>query len=145
MILLDANILIYAFRRDAARHEEYRRWLESSLANEPAIGLSHLVLAAVVRITTHPRVFAQPSTLEEVFRFTEFLRTRPNAVRIMPGARHWEIFADLSRRTQAKGNLITDAYLAALAVEAGAEWITTDHDFSRFSGLRWRHPLAASS
>lgn len=141
MILPDANVLIYAFRRDADRHVEYRRWLESALYDESAVGLSDMVLSSVVRIVTHPKVFGQPSTLEQALGFAEFLWVQPNVVRLVPGNRHWALFADLCRAVDAKGNLIADAYLAALAMEAGAEWITTDRDFARFPGLRWRHPL----
>ena len=141
MILPDTNVLIYAFRRDALRHDEYRAWLESALVNEPAFGISDVVLSGVIRVTTHPRVFVRPSTLQQALGFCEFLLTQPNVVRLAPGNRHWSIFADLCRKVDAKGNLIADAYLAALAIETGAEWITTDRDFARFPDLRWRHPL----
>jgi len=141
MILPDANVLIYAFRRDTERHAEYRRWLEEALSSEPVIGLSDLILAAVIRITTHPKIFVKPSPLVEVAGFTNFLRRRPNTVMINPGIRHWDIFMELCDKVEARGNLITDAFLAALAIESGCEWVTTDRDFSRFPGLQWRHPL----
>lgn len=141
MILTDANVLIYAFRRDVDRHEEYRAWLERAITEETAFGITDLVLSAFVRISTHPRVFAHPSTLNEALDFCNFLLTLPHAVRVVPGIRHWNLFSDLCRQSHARGNLITDAYLAALAIEAGAEWITTDRDFARFPKLRWRHPL----
>lgn len=141
MILTDANVLIYAFRRDVDRHEEYRAWLERAITEETAFGISDLVLSAFVRISTHPRVFAHPSTLNEALDFCNFLLTLPHAVRVVPGIRHWNLFSDLCRQSHARGNLITDAYLAALAIETGAEWITTDRDFARFPKLRWRHPL----
>jgi predicted nucleic acid-binding protein len=69
------------------------------------------------------------------------LREQPNRVQLEPGPRHWEIFERLCRESGAKGNLVADAYLAALAIESGCEWVTTDRDYSRFKGLRWRHPL----
>ena len=141
MILPDANVLIYSFRRDADQHKEYRHWLEFALGNEQAFGMSDIVLSSVVRIVTHPRIFAKPSTLPQALGFAEFLWAQPNVVRVSPGNRHWSIFADLCRRADAKGNLASDAYLAALAIESGAEWISTDRDFARFPGLRWRHPL----
>ena len=144
MILPDANVLIYAFRRDAQRHGEYRDWLAAALANEQAFGISDFVLSTVVRVTTHPRIFVKPSKLKQALDFCEFLLAQPNAVRVTPGNRHWGIFEELCRKVDAKGNLIPDAYLAALAIEAGAEWITTDHDFARFPGLCWRHPLVRS-
>ena len=145
MILVDANVLIYAFRRDTDRHDDFRRWLETAIAEEPVLGVSELILSTVVRITTHSRIFARPSTAGEAFGFAQFLLDQPNAVSVTPGRRHWSIFASLCRNTEARGNLVTDAYLAALAIEAGAEWITTDRDFARFSGLRWRHPLEPRS
>ncbi|MBI4556161.1 MAG: type II toxin-antitoxin system VapC family toxin [Candidatus Hydrogenedentes bacterium] len=145
MILPDANVLIYAFRRDVERHSEYRQWLESVLTSEPTLGLSDIVLSSVVRIVTHPRVFAKPSSLQQALAFTNFLWSHPKVVRVTPGNRHWGIFENLCRQVDARGNLISDAYLAAVAIEAGADWITTDRDFSRFPGLRWRHPLRRSS
>jgi uncharacterized protein len=92
-------------------------------------------------VVTHPKLFRQPTPLDTALAFVEVLRTQPNCVPVAPGQRHWEIFTGLCRRTDVKGNLVPDAYLAALAIESGSEWITTDRDFSRFPGLRWRHPL----
>lgn len=141
MILPDVNVLIYAFRKDATRHGEYRTWLEEALRNEPVFGVSELVLSSVIRVTTHPKIFAKPSSINEAVGFANFMRTQPNAVPVSPGAGHWEIFTDLCRKSGAKGNLVADAYLAALAIESGSEWITADRDFARFEGLKWRHPL----
>lgn len=141
MILPDVNVLIHAFRPDAERHADYKEWLECSLVREQAVGVSDVVLSGLVRITTHPRVFAKPSKIAEVFEFCTSLLVQPNVVRIVAGNRHWNIFAELCRRVEARGNLVADAYFAALAIECGAEWITTDRDFARFPGLRWRHPL----
>jgi toxin-antitoxin system PIN domain toxin len=98
-------------------------------------------LSAFMRIVTHPRIFRTPTPLQEALRAVSTLRGQPNCVPISPGPRHWEIFADLCRKAEARGNLVPDAYLAALAIESGCEWITTDRDYSRFPGLRWRHPL----
>lgn len=94
-----------------------------------------------MRVATHPRIFAPPAPIEQALEFATALRTQPNAVIMSPGPRHWGIFERLCRAAGAKGNLVADAYLAALAIESGSEWITTDRDFSRFPGLRWRHPL----
>lgn len=77
-----------------------------------------------------------------VLEFVEALRGAPNCLHVVPGQRHWEIFTRLCRDTRAKGNLVPDAYLAALAIESGSEWMTTDRDYSRFPGLRWRDPGA---
>ena len=78
---------------------------------------------------------------EDALAFAEQLRSRPNRIPVAPGLRHWEIFCSLCAEAGVKGNLVPDAYLAAMAIESGCEWITTDRDFSRFKGLRWRHPL----
>ncbi len=112
------------------------------VASDEPFGLSELVLSGFVRIATHPRIFDPPAPTAVALDFADALRSQPNAVLIAPGTRHWEIFERLCRAAGAKGNLVPDAYLAAMAVESGSEWITTDRDFSRFPGLRWRHPLA---
>jgi toxin-antitoxin system PIN domain toxin len=141
MILIDVNVLVYAHRADAPGHAAYRAWLESVVNGSQAYGLSELVLSGFLRVVTHPRVFTPPSDLAAGFAFVEAIRQRPNAVLISPGPRHWDIFANLCRRAVVKGNLIPDAYFAALAIESGSEWISTDRDYSRFPGLNWRHPL----
>ena len=141
MILCDVNVLVYAHRADTPDHTSYRRWLEQVINSSAAYAVSDLVLSGFLRIVTHPRIFATPSPLREALSFTGELRNRPNAVIVTPGNRHWSIFQDLCAAVSAKGNLIPDAFLAALAIESGSEWITTDRDFSRFPGLYWRHPL----
>lgn len=141
MILTDVNVLVYAHRQDAAEHSAYRSWLESAINSDQAYGLSDVVLSGFLRVVTHPRVFAAASPLADALKFVQQLRVRPNAVLIQPGPRHWEIFERLCKSASARGNLVADAFLAALAIESGSEWITTDRDFSRFPGLTWRHPL----
>jgi toxin-antitoxin system PIN domain toxin len=141
MVLIDANVLVYAHRAESPDHGAYRRWLESCARSDQPFGLADMVLSAFLRIVTHPKIFRPPTPLEDALHAADILRGRPNCVRVTPGARHWEIFAALCRAVNAKGNLIPDAYLAALAIESGSEWITTDRDYSRFPGLRWRHPL----
>lgn len=142
MILLDVNVLVYAFHAGSPGHGRYRAWLEGAVASEEPFGLSELVLSGFVRVATHPRVFAPPAPTDRALAFADVLRAQPNAVIVSPGRRHWELFERLCLTAGAKGNLVADAYLAALAMESGSEWITTDRDFSRFSGLRWRHPLS---
>lgn len=141
MQLVDVNVLIYAHREDTPDHPRFRSWLESWLGSESAFGMSDLVLSGFVRIVTHPRVFQQPTPLHLALEFVRAIRSRPNRVAIAPGPRHWDIFTRLCEQTEARGNLVPDAFLAAMAIESGSEWITTDRDYSRFSGLRWRHPL----
>ena len=141
MILFDVNVLVYAHREDAPDHNVYLEWLREAMGSEAAYGVSDLVLSGFLRVVTHPRVFRVPSPMKIALAFTHALRERPNCVLISPGSRHWEIFTNLCRTAGVKGNLVTDAYLAALAIESGSEWITTDRDYSRFQGLQWRHPL----
>jgi toxin-antitoxin system PIN domain toxin len=107
------------------------------------VGLSELVLSGFVRVATHPRVFSPPASIERALEFANALRAQPNAVIIEAGERHWDVFQQLCMEVSAKGNLVADAYLAALAIVSGSEWITTDRDFSRFPGLHWRHPLVS--
>ncbi len=140
-MLPDVNVLVYAHREDSTQHLGCRDWLERIVNGDEAYGLAELVLSGFIRIVTHPKIFKKPSRLEDALAFTAQLRGRPNCVLLAPGGRHWKIFAGLCSRAEAKGNLVPDAYLAALAIETGCEWITTDRDFGRFEGLRWRHPL----
>ena len=142
MMLTDVNVLVYAHRTDAPDHAAYRKWLEELINSDQAYGFSNLVLSGFLRVVTHPRVFSPPSDLASAFAFTQGFRSQPNAVQVTPGPRHWDIFKSLSEAANVKGNLVPDAYLAALAIESGSEWITTDRDYSRFPGLKWRHPLA---
>lgn len=141
MVLPDVNVLVYAHREDVQNHAAYRAWLESAVNGDEAYGMSELVLSGFVRVVTHAKVFNKPTRLADAIAFADQLREQPNSVKVEPGARHWDIFRRLCTTVGARGNLIPDAYLAALAIESGCEWITTDRDFSRFRGLRWRHPL----
>jgi toxin-antitoxin system PIN domain toxin len=139
--LPDTNVLLYAHRQDVPGHEEYRSWLEALLRGPEPYGMSDLVLSAFLRVVTHPRVFDPPSPLRKALSFVEEVRDRDVRVPIGAGPRHFGIFVDLCQRAGVRGNLVADAYLAALAIEHGCEWVTTDGDFARFPGLRWRHPL----
>lgn len=141
MTLPDVNVLIYAFRRDTDQHPLYRQWLLRLLNGDSAFGVSEVVLASVIRVTTHPRIFKEPSSLDEAVEFTNALRQHPLCRTIRPSTTHWELFLKLCRQTDVKGNLATDAWLAALAVESGCTWVTSDRDFARFPHLKWRHPL----
>jgi len=133
-------VVLYAFRSDSAGHQLYRTWLESVVENETPFGMSPQVLAGVVRLTTNRRVFVRPSVLESVLGFVSDLSSQPHCQIIQPGPHHWRIFCDLCRKANATGNLVQDAWFAALAIESGCEWITLDRDFARFPGLRWRTP-----
>ena len=143
MLLLDVNVLVYAHRAELSRHPEYKAWLCAALTADNPCGISDLVLSGFLRVVTHPSVFRPPSPLPAAVSFAEEVRGGPAAVAVGPGERHWEIFVRLCRLAGAKGNLIPDAYLAALAIETGSEMVTADRDFTRFPGLRVRHPLGA--
>ncbi len=105
--------------------------------------MSELVLSGFVRVATHPKVFDPPATTSQALGFAAAVRAQNAAVIVGPGDRHWAIFERLCLTAAARGNLVPDAYLAALAIESGAELVTTDRDFSRFSDLRWRHPFSS--
>ncbi len=141
MILPDVNVLIYAFRSDAEQHEAYRTWLEEVMNGPSAYAIAPQVLAGVVRICTHPRIFKQPSSLDDVLTYCNVLSQQPNTSLVAPGERHWSIFESLCRQSRASGNLVQDAWLAALAIESGCEWITADRDYAKFDGLSWRMPF----
>ena len=140
MILPDVNVLVHAFRRDASDHGLCRSWLEGVVNGDSRYGMSPQVLGGVVRVATHPKVFKQPSPLIEVFAFADALLGQPHCVLVQPGEGHWEIFMRLCREADARGNLVPDAWFAAMAIEAGCQWVTLDRDYSRFPGLQWRPP-----
>jgi len=142
MIVADVNVLIYAHRAESAEHAAYARWLTRLVAAEEPFACSEQALFGFVRIVTNPRAFIDPTPLKKALGFVDELLSHPRCVRLRPGDRHWTIFARLCRDTNMTGKLVADAYHAALAIEHGCEFVTTDGDFARFAGLRWRHPLA---
>ncbi|HEY7472249.1 MAG TPA: type II toxin-antitoxin system VapC family toxin [Gemmatimonadota bacterium] len=142
MILCDVNVLVYAFRKDMDEHQVARTWLHETVNAPRAYGVSDQVSSAFLRVVTSPRIFRRPSTTARALEFVDAFRERPNAVGVSPGPRHWSIFAGLCRERGVLGNVIPDAWFAALAIESDSEWITTDRGFARFPGLRWRHPFA---
>jgi uncharacterized protein len=139
--LPDVNILIYAHREDAPEHDRYAEWLKALTASVEPFALSDMVLSGFLRVVTNQKIFHPPTPMDTALAFCLRLVDWPRASLITPGRRHWELFTALCR--DIKGPLVSDAYIAALAIEHGCELITTDSDFARFSGLRWRHPLAA--
>jgi uncharacterized protein len=141
MYLVDVNILIYAFRSEMPNSDRYAEWLEKMLESGTQFGVYDLVLSAFLRIVTHPSIYNPPSSLERAIAFLDQITGNPNCVRINPGERHWSIFLNLCKSVNARGNLIPDAYLAALAIESECECITNDRSFANFPGLRWRHPF----
>jgi hypothetical protein len=140
MLLADVNVLVYAFRKDSPGHADHRRWFDDMVTSREPFAVSESVLASVLRLVTNPRVFKVVTPLSEALAFADAILAQPRAVIVRPGADHWSIFTALCRSADARGNLVTDAWLAALAIEHGCEFITADRDFARFEGLRWRHP-----
>jgi uncharacterized protein len=141
VILPDVNVLLYAFRADSARHREYHDWLTAVVNADEPFGVSPQTLASLIRISTHPPIYVSPSRLDEAVAFCKAVVEAPTCIVVQPRERHWAIFTDLCRQAKVKGNLVQDAWFAALAIEADCEWITTDRDYARFPRLRWREPF----
>jgi toxin-antitoxin system PIN domain toxin len=140
VILVDVNVLVNAFRADAVQHDLCRTWLVSVVNGGTRYGMSPQALASLVRVVTHPKVFRVPSSVTEALRFCQRLLDSPLCMAIVPRENHWGIFSQLCRATAVRGNLVSDAWFAALAIESGCEWITLDKDYRQFPGLRWRSP-----
>jgi len=141
VILADVNVLVYAHREDAPDHSRYFKWLVDALAGSEPFGVNDHILSGVLRVVTHPRVFASPTPLDAALHFVNEVRDAPAAVTVQPGIRFWSTFEELCRSSGARGNLIPDAYFAALAIESGSRWFSSDRDYARFRGLDWSHPL----
>jgi len=143
VLLPDVNVLLYAHREDShPEHARYAAWVTDLATGAEPFALSVLVLAAVVRIATNPRVFKPASALDQALSFVGELARRPTARLVGPGPRHWELLTELCRQSGATSKLVADAAHAAVALEHGCTFVTTDADFGRFPRLRWRHPLA---
>ncbi len=142
MLLPDVNVLIYAHMEDSTiDHAEYASWVTRLATGSEPFALSVLVLAGFIRIVTNPRIFNPPSNLDRSFAFVSSLVERPKARLVGPGPEHLDIFERLCRESGASGKLVADAQHAAVAIEHGCTMVSTDSDFNRFPGLRWRHPL----
>ncbi len=139
MRLVDANVLIYAVNSDAPQHSAARDWLDDSLVGAETVGFSWVALLAFIRITTHGGIMPSPLTVPTALSVVEHWMAQPPAHTVNPGPRHVEILGNLLRTAGSAGNLTTDAHLAALAIEHGAELWSFDRDFARFSGLAFRH------
>lgn len=142
MILVDANLLLYAYDPDSAHHDSSRRWLEARLSGGELVRFTWLTLWAFMRISTNSRVFVRPLTAAEAHEAVGAWLQQPNTGVIEPGDRHHEILGRLLANGQASGALVMDAALAAIAIEYGATLCSTDRDFSRFDGLDWHNPIA---
>jgi toxin-antitoxin system PIN domain toxin len=139
--LPDANVLLYAADRPSPRHLRAKRWLESTLSGSETVAFAWIVLLGFVRVSTNGRVFAHPLTSEQALDEVESWLAQPCATIVHPTDRHTALLRDLLGPLGTAGNLTTDAHLAALAIEHGAELCSSDADFGRFPGLRWTDPL----
>jgi hypothetical protein len=141
VILVDANILLYAEDQLSSRHAAACAWWDAELSGISPVCLCWAVLEAFIRIGTNPRVFEHPLSLDQALARIQSWMDQPCTRIVRPTERHWTVFQKMLRQGQAVANLVTDAHLAALAAEHGCELISTDSDFSRFPGIRWRNPL----
>lgn len=137
----DVNLLLYAVDETSPRFAIAHDWVEQLFAGSETVGLAWAVALAFVRLTTNPRVVAEPFTADEALDVVDGWLARPNVVVINPTDRHAAILRELLAPLGAGGNLTSDAHLAALAIEHRAELCSSDADFSRFTGLRWADPL----
>jgi toxin-antitoxin system PIN domain toxin len=143
VILVDANILVYAHMRQSERHVEALDWLDERLSRTDAVGLPWGSLLAFLRVTTSRRVFSPPSPMDVAWaQVTDWLAADPVWVP-SPTRRHTDILGTLLAETSAHSNLVPDAHLAALAIEHGLVLCSSDRDFRRFKGLRWENPISA--
>ncbi len=142
MILVDANLLIYAVNADAPLHRKAKSWLESALSGQETVGFPWSVLLAFLRLTTRSGLFRHPLPVDTAFDLVASWLDQPSATLVEPGPRHLQVLRELLRPLGTGGNLTSDAHLAALAIEHGAELCSSDIDFARFQGLKWRNPLA---
>jgi uncharacterized protein len=140
VVVVDANVLLYAIDRSSAHQEQCRSWLDASLSGAEAIGFAWVALLAFIRIGTSPSIFPTPMTIEEASDQVDRWLTAPAAVVASPTARHSGLLRGLLSGSGTAGNLTTDAHLAALAIEHGADIVSYDRDFARFPGVRHRLP-----
>ena len=141
MILLDANLLLYAHNISSKEHRPTVLWLEKTLAGPGPIGLSWETILAFLRVSTNPRIFSDPLELDMAASLVSDWLKQPNVSTVGPTEQHWQIFSRLLPRSRARTSLIMDAHLAALAIEHGATLCTNDRDFARFPGLKVEYPL----
>jgi toxin-antitoxin system PIN domain toxin len=140
--LPDVNLLLYAVDAEAPRHVAARAWLESALSGTEEIAFASAVLLGFIRIATNPAAFEDPLPPDEAFTYVEEWLAQPVASTLAPGPNHFTLMRELLQPLGVAGNLTSDAHLAALAIEHGAELCSSDTDFGRFNGLRWTDPLS---
>lgn len=141
MKVVDLNLLLYAINRDSAQHARAKAWLEDALAHDDPVALPWVVLLGFLRLATSARVFPKPLSPAVAIEVVDGWLAAPAVFTLSPGEAHWRTLRALLAESGTAGNLTTDAHLAALAVEHGAELCSTDADFARFRALRWVNPL----
>jgi len=141
MILIDANVLIYAHHAGVAEHPRSKEWLKTTLESGEPVGFAWITLLAFLRITTSPKPFPAPFTVQEAATVVTGWLGNASVSVLHPTERHWLILGKLISEGQCRGPLVMDAHLAALAIEHGATLCSTDRDFTRFKGLRLLNPL----
>ena len=142
MKIVDLNVLLYATNRDSASHALAKSWWDEMLSGDEPIGIPWVVLLGFLRIATNDRVFPAALGAEQAMEIVDAWLGQPTVIPLSPGTHHWDILRDLLAGSGTAANLTTDAHLAALAIENGAELCSTDSDFGRFPRLRWTNPLA---
>ena len=141
MILVDVNLLVYAWDRRAARHEQAVHWLDGKLSESARVGLPWECLLGFIRVVTNPRIYERPAPVNLAWGQVQRWLSAGNVWTPLPGNRHQEILGRLLDRLGGGAKLIPDAHLAAIAIEHGLDLCSTDGDFARFEGLRWVNPL----
>ncbi len=144
MMLVDANVLLYAYDAESPRHASARRWLAAELSSGRPVRLALITLLAFVRIASDHRVFARPLYPGDACALIESWLDQPNVQLLQPGRRTWQLLGRICQEGQARGAMVMDAHLAALALEHGASIATTDRDFTRFSGVELVNPVEAA-
>ena len=137
MRLVDVNVLVHAYHSSMPLHVRVRPWLERQVDGDEPLALSELVASAFVRVITNAKAFVPNVSTGEAFEAMNGLRLHPNCRIVSPGPTHFDTFDRLCRDLDARGKLVPDLYLAALAIEHDCEWISDDRDFARVPGLRW--------
>ena len=142
MIVVDLNLLLYAVNRDSTHPRAAKAWLEDVLSGDEIVGFAWAVVLGFIRLTTNRQIFAAPLSVDDALAVVDSWLEQPNAHVLSAGDQHWTILRELLASAGAAANLTTDAHLATLAIEHGAELCSTDPDSARFRQLRWRNPLA---
>lgn len=141
MIVIDANLLIYAYDLDSAHHKKSHSWLEEALSGVEAVGLPWQSVSAFLRVITNRRLSGMRVSLQQAVQVVDEWLQQPNVQMLVPADQHWSVLRQMILEGQASGPLVSDAEIAAITIEHGAVLHTADRDFARFPGLRWKNPL----